>query len=658
MSEPNLVVHHREQLAELITEAIEVEHNLMCCYLFAAWSLKARTDEGLTDAQLRDVNRWRREITSVAIDEMTHFANANNLLSALGARPHLGRPNFPVSPGYHPAGVVVELRRFDESSLDHFIFLERPEGVDLPDGQGYAPPPAYERRTRADVMMPSVQDYETVGHLYRGIQAGVVALAESLGEERLFVGDPRAQIDPAVVQLEGLVKVTDLASAIEAIENIVTQGEGNADNPENSHYRRFCTIRDQLAAHRAADPGFDPARPVVPSPVQRRPPVPAGKTWIQAPHAARVLDLGNAVYNHMLRMLGAAYGDVVDRTRAGLLDEAIGAMKIVVPLGELLGRLPADEDDPDRTAGLSFAVTREIRHPPAGPALDVLEERSRELALGARRHAEIDPALTQAADALDAMATRLGALPRGVQGSSPAPAAVAPASEAPPAQERSADPTIPPRTMVDGVETVEGTALTLHFDHRRCIHARYCVTGAPDVFIGNVEGPWIRPDAIATEALVAVAERCPSGAITYARKDGGPDEAPPKVNMIRIYENGPYAVTAALEVEGEAPRTRAVLCRCGQSKRKPFCDGSHTAAEFRATSEPPAGPSETLEQRDGPVTVRPAPDGPLLVNGNLEICVAAGRTVAKTTRCALCRCGASSTKPFCDGTHKKIGFKS
>jgi hypothetical protein len=55
--------------------------------------------------------------------------------------PHFQRPNFPVVPGYHPAGVVVSLAPFDPATLDHFVFLERPEGVDAKDGAGFDPPP-------------------------------------------------------------------------------------------------------------------------------------------------------------------------------------------------------------------------------------------------------------------------------------------------------------------------------------------------------------------------------------------------------------------------------------------------------------------------------------------------------------------------------------
>ena len=181
--------------------------------------------------------------------------------------------------------------------------------------------------------------------------------------------------------------------------------------------------------------------------------------------------------------------------------------------------------------------------------------------------------------------------------------------------------------------------------------------GEPGVFLANVQGPWLHPEATSVEALVRVAHACPSGAITYERRDGGPAEAAPKVNLIRLRENGPLAVRAAIEVEGAAPRLRATLCRCGRSKKKPWCDGSHVEG-FVATGEPATLDVTALAVRDGVLTVRPLPDGPLDVQGSVEICSGTGRTVLRTGRARLCRCGGSASKPLCDGTHARIGFRS
>ena len=127
--------------------------------------------------------------------------------------------------------------------------------------------------------------------------------------------------------------------------------------------------------------------------------------------------------------------------------------------------------------------------------------------------------------------------------------------------------------------------------------------------------------------------------------------------MIRVRENGPYAVHAAIELPTGA-EFRATLCRCGQSKRKPYCDGSHVAAGFAATGEPATRPSEPLAVRGGTLAITPLTNGPLEVRGNVEVCGGTGRTVFRTQSTRLCRCGASETKPFCDGSHVRAGFRS
>src|ERR1700742_266672 len=91
---------------------------------------------------------------------------------------------------------------------------------------------------------------------------------------------------------------------------------------------------------------------------------------------------------------------------------------------------------------------------------------------------------------------------------------------------------------------------------------------------------------MSAEDLVHIAKMCPSGAITYSRLDGGAEEAAPDVNELRLRENGPYAVHADVELDGHGALFRATLCRCGASKNKPFCDGSHNAIQFAATGEP------------------------------------------------------------------------
>ena len=136
------------------------------------------------------------------------------------------------------------------------------------------------------------------------------------------------------------------------------------------------------------------------------------------------------------------------------------------------------------------------------------------------------------------------------------------------------------------VETVTGKSATIVFNGALCIHARRCVLSEPGVFKANVQGPWIDPDAASAEALMRVALNCPSGAIQVTRHDGGANETNPKINTIAVRENGPLAVNAEIALKGAPIGTRATLCRCGQSKNKPYCDNSHLAAAFAATGEP------------------------------------------------------------------------
>jgi CDGSH-type Zn-finger protein/uncharacterized Fe-S cluster protein YjdI len=207
-----------------------------------------------------------------------------------------------------------------------------------------------------------------------------------------------------------------------------------------------------------------------------------------------------------------------------------------------------------------------------------------------------------------------------------------------------------------GVETVAGKSATIEFDGQLCIHARRCVLSQPTVFKANVEGAWIDPDAASAEALEHVALSCPSGAIRVSRHDGGPDETSPKVNTISVRENGPLAISAEIVLARVPIGTRATLCRCGESKNKPYCDGSHVAAAFAATGEPATATSAALAKRDGALTITPYPNGPLGVAGPVEIISGTGRTVNRVERTALCRCGHSANKPYCDGAHAKVGF--
>jgi CDGSH-type Zn-finger protein/uncharacterized Fe-S cluster protein YjdI len=208
----------------------------------------------------------------------------------------------------------------------------------------------------------------------------------------------------------------------------------------------------------------------------------------------------------------------------------------------------------------------------------------------------------------------------------------------------------------DGIEIARSPSVTIAFEAKRCIHSRFCVLWQPQVYKANVQGPWIDASADSVEAIVAVAHNCPSGAIRYERHDGRADEQAPPVNLVYLRENGPLAMRAEIVLAGKPLGYRATFCRCGASKYKPFCDGSHNAVTFAASGEPKSIETTALAARNGPVEILPLRNGPLRVRGNLEICSGTGRTIKRTTADALCRCGYSENKPFCDGSHTKVSF--
>ena len=120
------VMPTRERLFYSLCEAAELEHTLMCTYLYAAFSMKCGEAEGLTAVEAEAVARWRRTIIDVAIDEMGHLVAVWNITSGLGGVPYFGRDNFPLNVGRMPAGIVVKLAPFSPDTLQHFAIHRRP----------------------------------------------------------------------------------------------------------------------------------------------------------------------------------------------------------------------------------------------------------------------------------------------------------------------------------------------------------------------------------------------------------------------------------------------------------------------------------------------------------------------------------------------------
>jgi CDGSH-type Zn-finger protein/uncharacterized Fe-S cluster protein YjdI len=206
-----------------------------------------------------------------------------------------------------------------------------------------------------------------------------------------------------------------------------------------------------------------------------------------------------------------------------------------------------------------------------------------------------------------------------------------------------------------------GNQVDVVWDGRLCIHIAECGRAKGDLFVGGRQ-PWCQPDLAGADEVIDVVERCPTGALTYDVKQGDRTESPQEENTVTVSCNGPYFSRGDLAIEN-APDDmpglafRAALCRCGHSKNKPFCDNSHEEARFSdygAVGEQGDG----LASGGGKLSIKALDDGPLVLTGNVTIKSGSGRTAWQGTRVALCRCGASENKPFCDGSHAAAGFKS
>jgi hypothetical protein len=360
-AEPMLMVETREELVYLLGQACEIEHGLMCEYLYAQFSLKRGLDEGLTEAQLARVQAWEKALIGVIKQEMLHLALATNILTAIGAAPHFERPNFPICSRWYPEGVQIALVPFGERALRHFIYLERPEGMALDDAAGFAAARHAQPLSAGGAGLVAVpQEWRTVGHLYGGIGAGLANLCARYGEDAVFIGPARAQAVTEIFEWPELLAVTDLASASRAIETIVEQGEGARGDWIKSHFGTFVGILEDLLAEQEADPTFNPARPVEPAFVRLPPDVEAG-TLIEDRTTAQVADLANGVYEVILQVLTRYYVhhgetmaelDILARTAKHLMNW------VMRELGPVLTALPVSASYPGRTAGPTFDIAR------------------------------------------------------------------------------------------------------------------------------------------------------------------------------------------------------------------------------------------------------------------------------------------------------------
>jgi rubrerythrin len=305
----NLESGDKQAVLDALQQAVELEHSTIPPYLYALYSLVPGKNDAIADI-----------IQSVVVEEMLHMTLASNILNALGGTPQIDRPDFvPDYPGPLPgsveSGLIVGLAPFSIDLVnDVFMQIEEPENpLEFP------------------VKLAAAEEPLTIGQFYNSIKEKIIALGDDA-----FCSTPRNQIGP--VQMDESVVVTNVATAVQAIDTIVEQGEGTALSPleevggDYAHYYRFAEIYHgkRLIPNPDAGPATPPddrylyAGPPVPfdtSGVFAVPTNPKAATYPAGSAARYACDNFNYTYTSLLKSLHATVNGQPDQ-----LNVAIGLM--------------------------------------------------------------------------------------------------------------------------------------------------------------------------------------------------------------------------------------------------------------------------------------------------------------------------------------------
>ncbi|HEY1320342.1 MAG TPA: ferritin-like domain-containing protein [Streptosporangiaceae bacterium] len=675
--EAPFVIEHREALIYMLCEAAELEHGIMCQYLFAAFSLKQGEQEGLSGAELAATARWRKQVSHVAAQEMLHLALVHNLLSAIGAAPHMARPNLPAPASHYPAGVQLALLPFGEQALRHFMFLERPEGMDLADAGGLAAigraAPILSERD----IVPRGQDFATVGHLYRSIEAGFAHLAGTRGEDWLFVGPPRAQATAGHFGWPELIAVTDLASAQRAIEEILEQGEGPRGHWRDAHFGQFVNILDEYQQLREANPDFEPVRPVMAANV--RPPERAVDVpLIGDPLTARVTDLFNVGYEVLLQIFERffAHTEESDAELKTLADATVAIMlRVIKPLGDLITTLPVGDEHPGMTAGPSFELFYESDYlmPHRDAAWALLAERldeaawlCDELASGRGQHiaGQLEPVLAAMRETSQALAAHLP------DGSAHARLATTGARLEPDELgtllERAAGLATAAASNRDTADPGPGLRELFEAAHtivRQAAAGLGCGAGEQALIVPRLVGSVLRPlaDALGGAGAPGDAGTAAPGGTGMPEAGRAPGQPEPAAGARAAGRAGATAAGLVWETAKAATALRSRLGRAGSCPpelAEATAALQDLAGRLAAPGEAAVRRNELWQLQAGlPASVQAERNGPYLVTNVPRLIDHLGAETRPAPQLALCRCGNSSIKPLCDGSHASSGFR-
>ncbi len=565
-----MAITSMESLQRHLQWALELEHATIPPYLCALYSIKPGQNTAAVEI-----------ITSVFIEEMLHMTLVANLLNAIGASPVLDKPDFvptyPTPLPHSDKSFLVSLKKFSPEALEDFLKIERPAQKNMP---------------AAD------ENYHTIGQFYQAIADGIEYLAQKIGEQSVFTGDPAKQITSEHVYYGGaghLLAVTELASARAALQEIVDQGEGldhnsildgdkNMFHPEREevgHYFRF----QQILAARAFQPGDTAENGPTGSALQidwdqvyNMWPNPSVAHHAQGSAIRTKMGEFNREYFDMLRMLERSFNGDPELMRV-----CVGTMYELKEIAIELMQMPCG--DGGMTAGPSFEYVPADKPEANDQAKIVIRPNGPYTVHGSVPLTISERIASSKGETLawhmDKQLQTDGTyeLCRCGQSSSK------PFCDGTHARiDFDGTETADARPIAERQETLETEAIMVRSDRSVCMHASFCNNKATSM-------RKLLPDSADTTVcsqIIAMVEHCPSGALTYSLNA---EEIEPKLpqEISVVYESaqhgGPLWVTGGIPIEradGEPVenRNRVTLCRCGASKNKPFCDGSHNALDW------------------------------------------------------------------------------
>ncbi len=375
-------LQNRSELIAALRFAAIIEQMLALEYLYAGFSVRRTLADFPAErcakeagrlralAELDIVRSWLAQTYLITRQEMEHLGIVQNLLGALGEEPSLIRPDFPVSARHTLLHAPFRLDRFGPPALQRFIWYERPSYLTAEFRRRHGDPAGPDLADVEDFILPEfLKPFDSVEKLYEAIQNAF----NSLDPTDLFRNDPGRQIPPDMFSLSvQMVQVYNRATATQAIQSILEQGEGISESPQSTdpaHFERFLAILGGLEQAQAHNADLDPALPVVSNP--RLGAASFGLlnvkadhvTLITNPHTQRVMSLFDEAYSLMLVMMQSFFGTYTGiyqpepRPQTALFYAAFFPLMTMVirPLGEILARMPAHGQHPNPEPGAAHA---------------------------------------------------------------------------------------------------------------------------------------------------------------------------------------------------------------------------------------------------------------------------------------------------------------